>query len=316
MIQTVIKCLKAIGAVASRLDPSRNMATLPLHKITHRRLGNGLIIVMHEYLAGTTDNLFVERKGFRVGRENIPSRMQLNLRDYVDRRCYYLNDNVAVGWVAAHLLTPSDVFVDVGANIGHTVVLTAPYVKEVFAFEPEPYNCEKLRYNVALNDLCNVQIIQEGLSVQGGELQLWHNPDNDGAHSVEKTFLERLGYEATTPISVRVRRFDDVGIRNASCVKIDVEGHELPVLMGMECALQAINCLFVETTDKDLGEVVAMLAGKGFEAKAIDPYSGGFAPMRRSHPNYVGTVDLFFYRDKWLRRQLQHRGLQGLPRRL
>lgn len=66
-----------------------------------------------------------------------------------------------------------------------------------------------------------------------------------------------------------MRRLDDIftatGRRVA--VKIDVEGHELPVLQGMEQCLRTNDCvILVEVFEKSIPEVDGFLRGLGYQS--------------------------------------------------
>jgi FkbM family methyltransferase len=66
------------------------------------------------------------------------------------------------------LLSPGDVFYDLGANVGFFTLLAARLVGRtgtVIAFEPDPRNAEALRSN-SLNGLANVGVIELGVSDQ------------------------------------------------------------------------------------------------------------------------------------------------------
>ena len=66
---------------------------------------------------------------------------------------------------------PSEVYVDVGANIGHLSIeaaLLAGSAEQVYAFEGHPRICAHLRENVALNRLSNVRIAQIAIGDTGG----------------------------------------------------------------------------------------------------------------------------------------------------
>ena len=58
---------------------------------------------------------------------------------------------------------PNDIVFDVGAHMGFFTLKVAKHVKEVIAFEPDPYNLHYLLFNVKLNKLTNVRVFRLAL---------------------------------------------------------------------------------------------------------------------------------------------------------
>ena len=75
------------------------------------------------------------------GEAGIVGNIYYKLFDYEDSK--FILDN----------LKKNDVFVDIGANVGHFTLLAASLKCEVHAFEPLPDTFEKLKQNIQLNNL-------------------------------------------------------------------------------------------------------------------------------------------------------------------
>ena len=83
-------------------------------------------------------------------------------------------------WVARHMLRPGDTVVDCGANNGFTTVFFAKCVGpqgRVIAFEPLPRNSADVAQNVQLNGLENVDVRQQAVGRQQGEVQMVDTPN-------------------------------------------------------------------------------------------------------------------------------------------
>jgi len=64
-------------------------------------------------------------------------------------------------------LREGDVFLDVGANIGFYSLVASRWVGfsgKMIAIEALPYNCDGLRKNIDLNDICNIQVVNAGVA--------------------------------------------------------------------------------------------------------------------------------------------------------
>jgi FkbM family methyltransferase len=135
------------------------------------------------------------------------------------------------------LVRPGMHVIDVGANIGLYSLLLARLVGptgSVVAFEPEPNLFAILRENCVSNNAINVVLFQCALGRTSGLASFHRSAFNSGDN--------RLGRASAAhdAVEVRVERFDDFQPESRlDFVKIDVQGHELAALSGMERALSA-----------------------------------------------------------------------------
>jgi FkbM family methyltransferase len=135
------------------------------------------------------------------------------------------------------LVRPGMHLVDVGANIGLYSLLLARLVDRsgsVQAFEPEPNLFAILRENCVSNNATNVFPFQCALGRVHGLASFHRSAFNSGDNRLGRA---SVGYDA---VEVKVERFDDLQPDSRpDFVKIDVQGHELAALSGMERALSA-----------------------------------------------------------------------------
>jgi FkbM family methyltransferase len=168
--------------------------------------------------------------------ELLGSRMTLDLGEYVQRRFYYhCYENSAVGFFR-RWIRPGDVALDVGAHVGLFTLLAASLVGEggrVHAFEPVPDNFERLARNVALNGLTNTHVNRLAVFDHEGEVGLGLSK---GKVAGETTGDFTVGGQVATvtassvTLDAYLERFETGPLR---LVKIDVEGSEPSVLIGM-----------------------------------------------------------------------------------
>jgi FkbM family methyltransferase len=151
-------------------------------------------------------------------------------------------------------LRDGDVFFDVGANIGIVTVLVAARPEgrrlDVRAFEPEPRNVERLRANVALNDLSRVTVHKLALGRESTTALLYiSGAPGTGTHSTLAS--QSNGRDA---VPVRVETAAAFSHRHGvlpDVLKIDVEGAEMDVLSGMEAILGDVRPAGAEANDDD-----------------------------------------------------------------
>lgn len=122
--------------------------------------------------------------------------------------------------------------VDIGANIGLYTLLFAKHVGNdgrVFAFEPEPNLFSALCDNCATNAVANVSPFQIAAGDSNGRATFQRSTFNSGDNRLGKTKTD------TRSIEVEVARLDDVlPVREVHLIKLDVQGHELAALAGMQ----------------------------------------------------------------------------------
>jgi len=125
-------------------------------------------------------------------------------------------------------LKKDDLFVDVGANVGHYSLLASGVCKaNVIAVEPIPNTYNKLKYNVVLNDLSQkVELLNIGVSNEPGTLNFLSDKD----------VMNKVTYnDKENSLKVNVTTLNSLlANKNPVFLKIDVEGFEFFVLKGAD----------------------------------------------------------------------------------
>ncbi|MCX7090671.1 MAG: FkbM family methyltransferase [Legionellales bacterium] len=144
-----------------------------------------------------------------------------------------------------YLLTNNllDVVFDVGANVGHYFSIVVDHSEniKVYAFEPGLGNLSILSERFA--DHKNVSLIPKALSNVEGELSYFQNLNSDSSGLNSVYDMREIGYfEQTEKLTVNAVTLDNFcetnKIEKINLMKIDVEGHELAVLLGGELMLK------------------------------------------------------------------------------
>jgi FkbM family methyltransferase len=149
----------------------------------------------------------------------------------------------------ALLLQPGDVVLEVGANIGaHTLPLARAVgaAGRVYAIEPQRRLFQMLCANLALNDLRNVHVRQQGLGAAPEVLRV-STPAASAPANYGGVSLARQGEESVEVVTLDHLRFDRLDL-----IKIDVEGMEEAVLRGgVETIRRLRPKLYVENDRPD-----------------------------------------------------------------
>ncbi len=143
-------------------------------------------------------------------------------------------------------LQPGDVVYDIGSNVGLYAVFLAKAVGDqgqVIAFEPEAQSHQHLLGNLELNCLRNVRVFRKAVGDVNGEGRL-------GIGEVTGNFsLSQLYTREADSQIVEIVKGDDfvqaAALPLPNLVKIDVEGYEHAVILGLRRALASPNCRLV-----------------------------------------------------------------------
>jgi FkbM family methyltransferase len=167
-------------------------------------------------------------------------------------------------------LNQGDVFVDIGANCGLFTVLGAIKVGNqgrVLAIEPNSVMLDRLRYNIAINELSNVEICETAIGPEAGEAELHIDRRQYGRSSI-------IASEKLVKIKVKLDTLDSItenkNINKIDLMKIDIEGYEYQALHPFfETAPESKwpKKILIETAHTNKSEVnpVNYLIGKGYK---------------------------------------------------
>ena len=166
------------------------------------------------------------------------------------------------------------VFVDVGANTGLHSLYMSKRVAQVHAFDPYPPVVAKMRYNVEHNGLRNVIIHEVGLGNRAARLPFVQPPDsNQGTGSfVTEVTRDREEPDLELEIVVGDDYFAGHGIDRVDIMKVDVEGFEKPVLLGLRKTLNQSRPVIVFEIRADSGSAGLFNSRKDVEAALSEKY--------------------------------------------
>jgi FkbM family methyltransferase len=146
-----------------------------------------------------------------------------------------LYEPTQTGWFK-ECLGLGDVFIDVGASFGWYTTLGASLVGptgKVFAFEPSPIASQVIEEMIEDSMLQNIILTKAAVGKKNGSVSLFL-PINRHLHS-PSVFYSDPGF---SPIQVPIIALDHfaqlLNVPKVKLVKIDVEGYEPDVLVGME----------------------------------------------------------------------------------
>ena len=171
--------------------------------------------------------------------------------------------------------------VDVGAWWGPWTYWLSRKAEHVVTIEPVPHLAAFLRRVTA----DNVELIEAALSDRPGVTELFVPTGGSGSEG-RSTVEPRVASGERSKVEVKLTPLDDLDLHDVAFVKIDVEGHELPVLRGATRTLtQQRPVILIEIEQR--GDVVVRDVFDHFAALG---YDGWFRFERRWNP--IAQFDL------------------------
>ena len=161
-------------------------------------------------------------------------------------------------------LTPEDIAIDCGANVGHYTRLLAASGATVYAFEPDPHCYEIL--GRAFGAQLNVQLFNQAVGTETCDAKLYRARDFDTNPDLlsqsSSVFSSKTNIETSAAIPVKqidLIAFIDALPRRVSVLKLDVEGAEVPVLEKLldTRVIDKIEHVFAETHERKVPELAA-----------------------------------------------------------
>jgi len=207
-------------------------------------------------------------------------------------------------------LRPGDVYLDIGANIGTTLIPAAKRVEggQALGFEPHPEIFRFLQENVALNGLTERVVVRNcALGNRTGHV-IFSNERNDDRNRV---------MSGGKGVEVEMMTLDDIGQEYArvDLIKVDVEGYEKYVFEGGRNTLAKTECVYFEVCEEhfqhfgySIRDVLAMLEELGFTLfrkegeRAVRSVDRDHL-LSEHHTNLIAMkdVDAFLGRTGWRR---------------
>jgi FkbM family methyltransferase len=192
-------------------------------------------------------------------------------------------------------LRPSDVLLDIGANIGVFSIFAGKHIGpegHVYACEPHLSNAAQLLQNVAANGIADrVSVLSIAISGQDGFVPFRYRRWGHGASGSQlqvdgaPDMKASVGTECKMTMTVDTMIERNI-IRPPNLIKVDTDGIEIPIARGMEKLLrsdQRPRSMLIEVQVGDYSPQVDFLTSCGY--KHVETHISG----RWARPRYAGA---------------------------
>jgi FkbM family methyltransferase len=172
-------------------------------------------------------------------------------------------------------LQRSDVFLDIGANVGYFSILASFFCKAVHAFEVDPSLIVEEVKNRALNNKTNIHIVNAACWRDDGRLTAYapHVENNLSTNML----LLHSAQASNFAVSLSIGTYCAETSINPTVAKMDIEGAEVCALQGMGTAvLRGLRLLLlevhpelIERMGRSKAELLDILIEGGFSKATI-----------------------------------------------
>ena len=198
-----------------------------------------------------------------------------------------------------HVLRPSDLFVDVGANQGSYTILASKVIgAKSISIEPIPATYGNLLRNVELNGIENrVRLINKAVGNETGTVNFKIFSTSSLNH------IATSSEDGEDMVEVEMVRVDHLLVgENPTMMKVDVEGFESAVIDGALATLKdkSLNSIIIELTGFgenygfDESDLVKKIISYGFNPYTYEPFTRKLIPLDKMNLKSKNTI---FIRD-------------------
>jgi len=186
-------------------------------------------------------------------------------------------------------IKPKEHWIDLGGNVGAFTLNAISKGATVDVYEPDPFNCKMIEKNLKLNNMDanihNLAVVANDMKKMtmyvGNNMQVWRN-----------SLYKNWGNQKFT---VNCINFNDV-IKQEHCVKMDIEGAEMPILEAMN--VMPKKMVFEWSFDIDISltryrEIVKKME-KNYPNVHAPSYSNDFVEWQKSW--FPACANVFSYR--------------------
>lgn len=169
--------------------------------------------------------------------------------------------------VAAEQVSSGGWIVDAGANIGLTVLEFSRRADRVIAIEPSPPSVARLRRNLELNGVTNVEIVEAAVGAQAGHVTFHESRSS----TLSSSSMIPPKHTRSYPVSEKTLDgiWEESGRPAVTLIKLDIEGSEFDALRGAGNLIESQKpAILVEAlTSHELEPITALLRLQGYDRR-------------------------------------------------
>ena len=146
----------------------------------------------------------------------------------------------------------------------------------VVAIDPQPYNCARILANCRLNDFANILTIVAAAGDRDTVTTLHDQSIRDKSRlTLTPNAVNEYPFEFQVPMVRLDRLLEELELTTVKLLKIDVEGFEPEVLMGLGSHIEGVQNVILEVLPESAvapgtGTMLDSLRNRGFELRTVE----------------------------------------------
>jgi FkbM family methyltransferase len=178
----------------------------------------------------------------------------VNTKDLIGWKIFFFGEyEVGTNRILAKYIKENDVVIEAGANIGSETLLISRLLKtgHIHCFEPNPYTFERLKINITINELKNVNAYDCALGEADGEINFHIYPKGFCNAGMSSKYMQTPN---TLKINVVQKTLDtfikENKITKVDFIKMDIQGAEMDMIKGSAETIAAFKpTIFTEACE-------------------------------------------------------------------
>jgi FkbM family methyltransferase len=173
-------------------------------------------------------------------------------KDYISNaiatyKCWEPN----ISYFIDNLFKESEVFFDVGGNIGYYSIAFSDNFKKIYCFEPNPANTQKIQKSIMINKIENLSLINQPVAQFSNVYFSAFDRNN-----VKNSNIGGIQYVENKSGEMKTISLDDFieenRVEKIDLLKVDIEGGELGCLLGCKKSIdkRKVKNIIIEITPK------------------------------------------------------------------
>lgn len=190
-----------------------------------------------------------------LARKLIPSRIHVPLKYWHSKYNGYMEPEMAL---LKKIINSDDCVIDIGGNQGIYSYFISKFCQNIEIFEPN-LQCFELLSTWA-SPYQGISVHRAALSNEEGTASLLIPIDHFGIEHDSSASIENNNFDNTRIEKVPIKTLDSFNFNKVDFIKIDVEGHEFPLLQGsLETIKRNKPCLLIEIEQRHNSEKISKI---------------------------------------------------------
>ena len=208
----------------------------------------------------------------------------INTKDLIGWKIFFTGEyERGTNRVLEQYVKEGDVVIEAGANMGSETLLLSRLTGKgkVYGFEPNPYRFDRLKTNVSINELTNVEVFEMAIGEKNGDISFHIYPKNFCNAGMSSKYMDTpLTRKITVPQQTLDSFVESHNINKVDFLKMDIQGAEMDLLAGAATMIAKYKpIIFLEALQiyNDIQAMYAELAKYGYTVHNIS--DEGTRPM-------------------------------------